>query len=789
MGRISASTGLISGIDIQGLVDQLMTLEARPRDILAERQTQIDAQRKAVMDLTSLMLSLKIKASDIRINNQLSAATATSSNENILTATASNGAMSGAYQFTVARLVTTQQVLSAAYGNPAQPAFSAGTITINSAQARLVEDMSLDLLNDGAGVRRGSIRITDRSGVSAVVDLSTALTVDDVLEAINSSAANVQATVSDGSIVLTDLTGQALSNLIVTEVGGGYTAADLGILGSVAGDVLTGTVVHPDLQEVLLAELNGGAGVTTGTVSITDRNGVTSEIDLSAATTVQDVINAINDAGVAADVTASLNASGSGILIVDNTAGAGNLTITDVSGSLAADLNIVIDDAVSQVDSGDLNRAFVSGATRLAALNGGTGVSRGKFSITDSSAASAVIDLTSEAVQTVQDVIDAINAAGIGVTASINATGDGLLLTDTASGPDLLTVAEVSGSAAEDLNILGSAAEGTTYIDGSGEVTIAVTAEDTLTTLAAKLSAAGAGLRASVINDGSETSPYRLSVVAQRSGSAGAILIDTGATGLDLSELVAGKQAVLRIGDAGGESLLVASNSNSVTGVINKVALDLHSADPAQPVTVTVQNDPEAVIESLTGFVKDVNNILAKIGAYTKYDATKQEGAILQGDANLMVARSRIQNLLFHNFSGTGSRYENLAAIGFSYRDGQLQLDADKFRAAFEAHPEDVQKLLGDAEGFLPAVQDLMANLAESGSGWLSIQADRLQTQSLMYQSRIDAMDKLLESRRARLTNQFIAMERALAQLQSQQTALTSLANYAANWKPVTNSG
>ena len=51
-----------------------------------------------------------------------------------------------------------------------------------------------------------------------------------------------------------------------------------------------------------------------------------------------------------------------------------------------------------------------------------------------------------------------------------------------------------------------------------------------------------------------------------------------------------------------------------------------------------------------------------------------------------------------------------------------------------------------------------------------------------MYQDSLDAMDERLEMKRERLTNQFIAMERALAALQSQQSALTMLASLAENW-------
>ena len=47
--------------------------------------------------------------------------------------------------------------------------------------------MDLSALNGGAGVERGKIRITDRSGESEVIDLRFALTIDDVLKQINSS--------------------------------------------------------------------------------------------------------------------------------------------------------------------------------------------------------------------------------------------------------------------------------------------------------------------------------------------------------------------------------------------------------------------------------------------------------------------------------------------------------------------------------------------------------------------------------------------------------------------------
>jgi flagellar hook-associated protein 2 len=67
------------------------------------------------------------------------------------------------------------------------------------------------LLNRGEGLAKGKIRITDRSGVSAEIDLRYAQTVDDVLNAIN-NVDDQRAQVSGDAIQLVDQTGQATSN-------------------------------------------------------------------------------------------------------------------------------------------------------------------------------------------------------------------------------------------------------------------------------------------------------------------------------------------------------------------------------------------------------------------------------------------------------------------------------------------------------------------------------------------------------------------------------------------------
>ncbi len=103
----------------------------------------------------------------------------------------------------------------------------------------------LTSLNSGAGVARGSIMITDKSGNTATIDLSSAKTLQDVLDAINyNTGISVTASVNragTGIVIQDDTSGTGM--LSISEVSGGTTAADLGILGTSSSSSLQGNAI------------------------------------------------------------------------------------------------------------------------------------------------------------------------------------------------------------------------------------------------------------------------------------------------------------------------------------------------------------------------------------------------------------------------------------------------------------------------------------------------------------------------------------------------------------------
>jgi flagellar hook-associated protein 3 FlgL len=306
----------------------------------------------------------------------------------------------------------------------------------------------------GQGVRLGSIRMGDGS-TFANVDLSNADTIRDVIDAINASGLSITASIGAGATGIT-LTPGPGDDITVSEIGGGTTASDLGILhpvGSGAGVPLVGTPTGPRLTALTpLATLNAGAGIDLVS-GLTITNGQASAtIDLSGCTTVEDMLNAINAAGTG--VRAEMNQAATGINILNPVQGT-LMSIGENGGTTASDLGV---------------RSFRADSP-LAELNGGRGVrtatSGADLQITRTDGTSFQVTLAGLA--TVQDVLDAINAAAGGtVTADLAASGNGIVLNDTAGGAGTLTITALNfSSAAEDLGLAIPAASTSTSITGA----------------------------------------------------------------------------------------------------------------------------------------------------------------------------------------------------------------------------------------------------------------------------------------------------------------------------------
>jgi flagellar hook-associated protein 2 len=518
MSAITTGVGLASGIDIAGTVDKLIAISAKPRDMLTDRNKTFTEQQAAVTTLAALLTSVQYVSNNLGKADLYQQRTVASNAPTALAATLTGNPAIGTYEYTPLRMAQAQKLLSSGFKSDSQP-IGAGTMTVRFGD-RVDRSASLSVINAGQGFVRGKLRIADGNGNSADIDLSTAQTVDDVLEAINGNqTVNVTASTQNGRFHLVDNTGGAL-HLKVQEIGAGTTAASLGLAGI---DSATGAA---DGQNILaldgdidLSSLNDGTGVeispTLGDIKYTLRNGESGEIDFAAhdnttmqgtpETTLQELIDHVNSQ-TGGKLKLEIAADGNSLTLTDTTTGSGSFTLQSAYGSLALhDLGLdagAVNGVVTAAADVVAGRRILGGlkTVTLGSLNGGAGLGTlGTVSITDRTGASATVDLQNA--QTLDDVVAAFNAAGVRISAQVNRAGNGIELLDTSgstSGSMVVADADATNTATK-LNLATAAGATGIAAVNSGDMHLKVVGENTL--LASLNGGAGAGVGQFTIAD------------------------------------------------------------------------------------------------------------------------------------------------------------------------------------------------------------------------------------------------------------------------------------------------
>src|SRR3712207_4042713 len=91
-------TGMSSGIDTDSIVTALMQVESRPKTLLQQQQTVMNARRNALQDINTKLVNLKAAADALRSFTLYDGSpTATSADATKLTAAATTAAAAATY--------------------------------------------------------------------------------------------------------------------------------------------------------------------------------------------------------------------------------------------------------------------------------------------------------------------------------------------------------------------------------------------------------------------------------------------------------------------------------------------------------------------------------------------------------------------------------------------------------------------------------------------------------------------------------------------------------------------
>jgi len=291
------------------------------------------------------------------------------------------------------------------------------------------------LTSGGSGTsldKTSGIRVVN-GGKTFNITFDQANTVADLLNVLNGSGAGLQAEINAAGTGI-DVRSRLSGNDFQIGENGGQTATQLGI--------------RTNNQSTKLNGLDFGNGVSTKggfklpTVSGADFridtiDGLTFDVDLSAAASVTDVVTTINAANLAAgaSVVASEVTTGNVTVVqlVDSGVGGGQFSVATANGSDAGRYLGIVPDGSTQATS--------PGTTLLGADSKYT-----DLTITAKDGQTFSVDLSSAT--TIGEVLTQFNTAlaAVNVTAQLAAFGNGIELIDTTGGGGPLTITDLEGS-------------------------------------------------------------------------------------------------------------------------------------------------------------------------------------------------------------------------------------------------------------------------------------------------------------------------------------------------------
>jgi len=307
---------------------------------------------------------------------------------------------------------------------------------------------------------------------------------------------------------------------------------------------------------------------------------------------------------------------------------------------------------------------------------------------------------------------------------------------------------------------------------------IEVTADDTLATIAGKITSQSGGALSAYVANG--TNGVQL-VIKGDDGATNGFVIEAQsaavlptATPGDLSYLVwnpasdagelreTARDAVYRL-----DTIERTSSSNTITDLPEGITLNLTDTNVDVPTTLSFSNNTGAITDVMTDFVAALNDLA---------NLLNQEGAALGGtlgnDAGVRELRRDLARLTTQTVMPNAAEGEpaTLADLGVSItREGTFEFDAARLNQTLETSPEGAAAMFTAGPFGVFATIDKLArdNTQRSDPGSLGGSLVRYEAQIERNDDRLERIAEDQENLRARLTRDFVAAERRIAASQS----------------------
>jgi flagellar hook-associated protein 2 len=293
---------------------------------------------------------------------------------------------------------------------------------------------------------------------------------------------------------------------------------------------------------------------------------------------------------------------------------------------------------------------------------------------------------------------------------------------------------------------------------------------DTLDGLASTINSQVSGVTASVITD---TNGARLAIVSNSSGQAGNITISGNSDPINWAPPIAGTNASITV-----DGVPISSSSNTVTGAVNGLTLNLVGADPGAEVGVGVTPDINSIANTINSFVTDYNSLVSDINTQFTYSTTTNSSGPLAGDSLVRMLQSDLMNATNYSDGGT-SAVQTLQDMGISMNDdGTLTVDASDLANALNSNFSAVQQFfqgLGTNSGFASQVITQLDQFTDPVDGAFTVDLSGLNSTVSSLQDQINNFQTYLATEQQQWTSYYDTISVQLQELPSQENMTNAI--------------
>ncbi len=362
----------------------------------------------------------------------------------------------------------------------------------------------------------------------------------------------------------------------------------------------------------------------------------------------------------------------------------------------------------------------------------------------------------------------------------------------TSTNSSLLTASAVPGTASSghlisitNLAVTGSwysaaqASSSSTLTDGSSfqitvgsgnPVTITVGAgTDTLDELAASINSKSLGVTANVVTD---SSGARLSLVADNSGAAADFTV-TNNSSVAFTRANTGKDASITV-----DGVPITSASNTVTGALSGVTLNLQGASVNTEIGLQIGPDTASISSAIDSFVSDYNTLISDVNSQFTYNKTTNVAGTLQQDSAIQGLQSQL--LQASNYFASSGTYTTLTSLGITTNaDGTLSVNSATLDNTIANNSTAVASFFqGTANnGFAGSLSNTLSTYTDPTEGAFTVDLQSISSENQDLTDQTNTLELYLSSQQTILTAQYNAADIAIQQLPQQIKQIQALLN------------